>query len=198
MRGITISKYLSTLLFGLGLMAIEGAAQDVPEMSPSLEKQTHITSNSLEVDNSKPEFTRFLFKGNVLITSPGITANCDQMEVTSIRQDPSKDITDSLGNIDKIVATGNVEITENERTAKAGRAEIYPSEGKVILMENPIVQDVEGIVTGHQITLYRDQRRAVVEGLPGQERPTVTLPSLSTFDPKSSEQTPEDNEAESE
>ena len=187
-----LSQYIRILLFGC--VAFEVSAQEAPKMVPSPEGQTHITSNSLEVDDSQPEFTRFLFKGAVAITSPGLDASCDEMEVISMRQDTSRDITEDLGNIDKILATGNVAIKEDERTAEAGRAEIYPREGKVILMENPVVHDTEGTVTGYRITLYQNQRKAVVEGLPGQERPTVTLPSLSPFDLDDSEATEEASE----
>ena len=31
------------------------------------------------------------------------------------------------------------------------------------------------------MTLYRSERRAVVEGAPGGQRPTVTLPALPDF-----------------
>lgn len=145
---------------------------------PPEPSQTHITSDSLEVDSSLDEQTRFLFYGNVRVKSPELAVTCERMEVISSSKDNTTSMTKRLGQILKIVAIGNVEIQETDRRARAGLAELYPREGKIVLKEYPMVENEEGTVTGYRITLYRHQRKAVVEGIRGEQRPTVILPSL--------------------
>ena len=176
-------RYLCCLLF----LPVGGLAVALDVDSPP---ETHITSDRLEVDDSNLEITRFLFEGNVVVTSPHLQTTCDRLEV--LLESPiglDKDRAPDIEGISKVIAIGNVKIQEEQRTATAGRAEIYPKEGKIVLTDNPIVEDNEGIVRGYRMTLYRNQRRAMVEGsMPDGERPTVLLPPLPTFGGLTSEQ----------
>ena len=55
-----------------------------------------------------------------------------------------------------------------------------PKEVKVVLEGNAVVKDEQGRATGHRMTLFQGQGRAIVEGggLEG-ERARVTLPTMS-------------------
>ena len=164
------------LLLSLGVStAVHLCADSKPE--------THITSDTLEVDSSHLERTLFVFQGNVSVKSPHLQATCDHMEVLLERRIGASNDHQAhdIEGIDKVTAVGSVTIKEKERTATAGQAEIYPKEGRIVLSDNPVVQDKEGTLRGYRMTLYRSERRAVVEGAPGGQRPTVTLPALPDF-----------------
>lgn len=160
------------LLFGLGLAAADTTDPRTVIESDSLELVTDIRQN------------RFLFEGNVRVAATNLKATCDRMEVISNRTpDSDPDATlGEIGSIEKILAFGNVVITQSGRTAMAGKAEIYPRQGKVILTENPVVKDDRGMtVTGPRMVMLQGERRVLIEGSDGElveGRPTVTLPSL--------------------
>ena len=54
-------------------------------------------------------------------------------------------------------------------------------ESKVVLEGSAVVQDADGRVAGHRITLLQGQRRAIVEGGgPAGARARITLPAISS------------------
>jgi len=144
--------------------------------------ETIITSNELELVSGEDE-NLFYFLGDVKITGNNLTATADQMVVTSLRQGKSPDGTiGQIGRIEKIVLEGRVKIEQAGREATAGLAEVYPLEGKVILMRNPVVRDAQGVVSGYRMELVKEERKARVFGDPDAKaadgRPTVKLPTL--------------------
>lgn len=171
------------------LLLFLGSAPGLPQAPPALPPpaadtpKTVIESDYLELVTGTDQNV-FLFEGNVRIGGTNLTAECDRMEVIASREveaDPGATFGD-IGAIEKIIAMGSVVIRQAGRTAEAGRAEIFPREGKVILTENPRVTDEKGMVaTGPRMVLNQGERRVVIEGEEGgenRERPTVSLPSL--------------------
>ena len=156
--------------------------------------KTVIESDQLTVLSST-ERNIFYFHSNVRVQDPGLVVTSDDLEIEALRG-TSSDVADTLGEfgaIQRIVATGNVVIEQAGRRAVAGRAEVRPSAGIVILTESPRVYDKYGEVSGWRITLEKSTRRAVVESVPpGKEgadsdtlRPTVkfgALPDLAFSD----------------
>ena len=171
---------ICTLLAGWGMSAVEAEAPS-PGASPA--PKTVIESDYLELVTGTDQNV-FLFEGNVRVEGTNLTAACDRMEVVASREvelDPEATFGE-IGAIEKIIALGSVVISQAGRTAEAGRAEIFPREGKVILTENPRVTDEKGMVaTGPRMVLNQGERRVVIEGTEAsdpEERPTVSLPSL--------------------
>lgn len=167
-----------------GLSPLPGVETE-PEDSDSMPlPKTVIESDHLELKTSAEE-NIFLFEGNVRVEGTNLTAVCDRMEVTASRtadSDPDAAF-GQVGAITHIAALGNVVISQANRTAEAGRADIYPREGKVILTEKPRVTDERGMVaTGTRMVLLQGERRVIIEGEDGEDvsgdRPRVTLPSL--------------------
>lgn len=143
---------------------------------------TVITSDRFEMVGGETE-NYFYFYGNVEVTGTNLRATCDEMEVVADRQAKAGEAVGDVGAIQKIIMKGTVRMMQSGRDAEAGHAEIYPREGKVVLTDNPKVTDSEGTVTGYRMTLFRDQRSALVEGAPegesgGGGRPTITLPGF--------------------
>jgi lipopolysaccharide transport protein LptA len=146
------------------------------ERSPA----TVIESDSMEMVTTDEE-TRFVFSNNVRVTGNNLTVHCDRLEVLSARHDNDRDAAPELGRIQTIFALGNVRIQQETRLATAGRAELFPQEGKIVLLDSPMIIDDQGRVSGERITLYQGESRAVVDS--GEGRPArIILPSLPDLD----------------
>jgi lipopolysaccharide export system protein LptA len=72
-----------------------------------------------------------------------------------------------------------VKIVQGDRVATCGRAEVFPGEDRIVLTENPVVEITSEhyVATGPKMVLYRGQRRAVIEGAPGQ-RVHISMPAI--------------------
>jgi lipopolysaccharide transport protein LptA len=152
-----------------------------PSLSPAQDSdsalpQTVISSDRLEMENEGGK-AFFVFSDNVKLTGNNLIVTCDRLEVHSNRTGDLDANFGKLGSIKQIVAVGNVSISQEGRTARAGRAEVIPAEDKIVLTENPIVIDTQGTVSGERMFFFRGERRAVVESGPsGPAR--VVLPAI--------------------
>ena len=176
---------LALCVLGNG-MASAGAAADVPNTKlpevPRSQEQTVIVSDHLEMRSTEKK-NYFYFKNNVRVEAANLIVESDMLEVVALRKvrmdDPDATIGE-IGAIESIVATGEVAIFQAGREAHAGRAEVLPREGMVILSESPRVIDGETIITGWKIILNKGQRQVTVVPNPDakaedRQRPTITL-----------------------
>lgn len=198
---------LSLMLFAAFALCAFGAAELTLDGGPLSDPnaKTTILSQTLEMVSSDTANT-FYFSKNVRVRSTNLFMTADKMVVTALRENSeasaievektaktaaakrtsSTSANTPLGTIDKIVATGNVNISQQDREATAGHAEFFPKEGRVVLTENPRVVDSKAIVSGWRITLLHGERRVLVEQDPnGTTRPNVDLnelPDMSVTD----------------
>ena len=69
------------------------------------------------------------------------------------------------GRIEKIIALWDVVIMRSDGgIARAGKAVFYQNEEKVVLTDNPSVQQGPDLVEGHRIVMYLKENRSVIEG----------------------------------
>ena len=118
--------------------------------------------------------TRGVCTGNVTLIGTDLKILCDRLEFTALGVG---DKTATLPTLDKfkyMLATGHVVITQADREATCGRAEVLPREDKVILTENPVLIDhgTDWTSAGEKITLLRGERRVIVD------KSRVTGPAL--------------------
>lgn len=141
-------------------------AAGLPACLAAQDAATVITSDRLEMTTNARR-NAFVFEGDVRVEATNMTATCDRLEVLANRRpdsDPDAAI-GQIGRIEEIIATGNVIISQAGRTARAGRAEIFPGEGKVILSDGPRLVDERGVTaTGERMTLEQGRKRALIEG----------------------------------
>lgn len=119
----------------------------------------------------------FSFYGNVHIIANNLTVFCDQVDAYSIKESSDKESTIEIGTFEKIIAIGNVVIQQSGRRAEAGKVEILPLEGKIILTEDPVIFENQVEVRGDKMTLFRGERRAVVERNIGKQV-QIKLPQI--------------------
>lgn len=180
-----ISSLRTAILAGAWVLLLASTAtgqpEEVPpENAPERAPQTVIDSDRVEMVTADGE-TRFLFTDNVVVTGNNLTVQCDRLEVFSARnegeREGGRDSVTEIGSIQLILATGNVRIEQEGREATAGRAELFPVEGKIVLTENPVIRNEQGTVSGERITLNQGEGRALVER--GEDQPArIVLPSL--------------------
>ena len=141
--------------------------------------ETIIEGDQLEMIATEDE-AYFIFTDNIRVIGNNIILTCDRLEVISTRDEddpPGAERLSGMGRIRLIVASGNVRVVQEGREATAGRAEVLPNEGRVILTESPVIRDAQGEVSGERMVLYQGLERAVVES--GPDRPArVVLPNI--------------------
>ena len=184
----------SALLAGLSLLLTAGlrAADPVPArlgnevlLDPKADvratapaPQTTIDSDRLDMKSTDNE-SDFVFSDHVTVHGNDLKLSCDRLEVTTLRGGDLTATVSKLGSFKRLIALGHVVIVQGDREATCGRAELMPGEDKIILTETPVVIDHSnnGSVTGTRITLYRGERRAIVEN-DGSGQTHVTLPAI--------------------
>lgn len=153
-----------------------GALQSEPleETQPA---ETVVKARTVEMIEH-PEKTLFRFIDSVEVAATNLEATCQQMDVSASAADGSTDLQRDL-TVDRIVARDDVVILQKDRIATCDTADILPDAGKVILTGNASVDDAQGKVTGHRITLNQGQRRATVEGAGSNDgRARIIIPGF--------------------
>ena len=164
----------ATTVFLLSTVCLTGpvglAAPAAEETSPTL-----ITSQHLEMQGTENR-NYFYFSGQVEVSGTNLRILCDELIVTSLREGPDGATIGTIRAIESIVAKGSVEIHQAGRSAYAGRAEVDPKAGTVVLSEQPRILDGEVAVEGYQFVLNKGERKFV--SVPDPNAP-VGAPSRS-------------------
>lgn len=147
-----------------------------PPPQPSLVAEkpvlpTEIESERLYIENDGERAT-FLFEGGVALSATNLRLDCDRLEVFASREEDLDAPIGKFGAIQRILATGNVRIEQEERVATAGQAEVLPREEVIILTEEPTVMQAGTTVSGEKLTIERGRGRIQVQG---SERRKVRL-----------------------
>lgn len=163
------------IVYQAPLKNILGHAANPPSAPAALaSEQTVITATALELaQNETGSTTLAVFTGNVIIeTTDGMRLACEHLEVTAARLTDKNPELQPIDKFQHLVASGNVRITQGERTITCGRADVSPRENRITLTQSPVLTDATVHVTasGDPLTLLRDSRR--VEG----KNVRITLP----------------------
>ncbi len=123
--------------------------------------------------------TTTTFRDNVVAVGNGLNLECDFLKVVATRIGDKSATLGKYGKFRYLLATGHVKITQGDRVATSGRAEVFPEEDRIVLTEQPIVriESEHYTASGPRMILYRGQRRAVIEGTP-TDRTHITLPPI--------------------
>lgn len=146
---------------------------------------TTITSDRVEMNSNETQ-NIFKFAGNVKVVGNNLIATSEEMDVFSSKaKNDSKNTSGKgdVGEIEKIIARKNVKIVQPNRITKAGHAELFLKEGRIVLTEDPEIEDPEqGKIAGKRITLFQGQQKAIIEGDEVKnQRPTIVLPAIQNL-----------------
>jgi lipopolysaccharide export system protein LptA len=127
----------------------------------SSEKPIVINSDTLLYEQQQ---RLIIFEGNVKARSEDMQVDCQKMLVY-LNENPSSSSSVESGRIEKIIALRDVVISRSDGgIARAGKAVFYQNEEKVVLTENPSVQQGPDFVEGDRIVMYLKENRSIIEG----------------------------------
>jgi len=138
----------------------------------------HVTADSLSSD-SDAKFAEFI--GNVKATQGDFIIKSDRLKIYYKESAESTAAPGTTESIEKIVATGNVEIKSEEGTGLTEQAE-YDTKTMIVVLtgENSKVFDQKNSVTGSRITIYRNDGRVKVESDKNKKVNAVLYPKEKT------------------
>lgn len=117
-------------------------------------------SEPISVRADKLEFSyrdRVLtYTGEVVVTQADLTLKADVLSVSIDEKGADR--------LRQIVATGNVEIKQGERSATGGKAVFDQQQRRVELTDNPVLREGPNQISGDRVVVYLDEERSVVEG----------------------------------
>lgn len=144
-------------VFMLVFLAVSAAFAAPAARKASSNLPINIKSNELSANN-KGKIA--IFSGKVVAKQGDVTIFCDKMTVFYGA---------AQGEVDKILADGNVRIVQENRTGLAAHAVYDSKEGKVTLTGGaPKVMQGPDTVSGEIITYYLDEDRSNVTGGSGR------------------------------
>ncbi len=172
-------------LFCLGLYLViwgwNGASSFAQESNKKSQlnrkAQIHIISDKMEVSSRK---NLIVFIGNVEANQGNINLKADRLEVYTLETNQKRlkrrpAPKDRAGDIDRIVAIGNVKMGQaKKRFATAARLEYRESTGIAILTGGPRVWEGKNRLVGAKIELNLKEDKTIVHGSP-RRRVSVTL-----------------------
>lgn len=129
---------------------------------PSTGNPIIIHSNTLELDQEKK---LVVFEGKVQAKTEGMVIDCQKLLLYYRGSLTEKEANADFTRIDKIIALGDVIINRFDGgMARAGKAVFYQDEEKVVLTEDPFVQQGPDYVEGQRIIIFLNESRSIVEG----------------------------------
>jgi lipopolysaccharide export system protein LptA len=139
----------------------------------SSEKPIVIHSDTLLFDQQQ---SQIIFEGKVTARSEDMQVDCQKM-IVYLNENPSSGSPAESGRIEKIIALRDVVISRSDGgIARAGKAVFYQNEQKVILTENPSVQQGPDLVEGYRIEMYLRENRSIIEGSPSKRVKATLFP----------------------
>jgi lipopolysaccharide export system protein LptA len=113
---------------------------------------------------SRQQENAVVFSGNVRATQGELILNADTMTVYHNKEkQETNENKGGQGKIKKMIATGNVKLTNNGWVATGDRVEFYSQTRKVILKGNTKVWQGNNIITGETIELDLDADTTIIE-----------------------------------
>lgn len=135
-----------------GLLLTAGVAMAGPPAFSGVDSRqpVEITSDRLEADDVAKSL---VFIGNAVAKQGDITITGDRLTIYYAA---------GGGDVDRIVAEGNVRIIQGNRLATGARAEYFRIEERMVLSGSPRVSEGNNSVQGHEIVLLLKENRSVV------------------------------------
>ncbi len=127
-----------------------------------------VEADKLEFDYEK---NRLIYRGSVHVVQGDLELTSKHLIVTFDRADELQ-----KAQLNRVVAQGDVVITQGERRASGERAVFDQASRQLILRGDPVLRDGPNEVQGDRLTVYLDEGRSVVESSPKKRVSAVLFP----------------------
>ncbi len=143
---------MKPLFFALLIAGVARASTNEPTVINSDRMQSDYVSNV------------GTFEGNVVVIDPRLTLRADKMTVFfGGTNNIVNGVTNQVRAVQRILATGAVEIHVDQKKANCDQADYLTGEDKAILTGSPKVESPDGVVTGKKITIWHGKEKMDVE-----------------------------------
>ena len=175
--GLVLTMFFCLMLLPcLTTHGMAGTDTPKPETADPETKKIHITAQRLISDtaNNNAEFI-----GNVRASQGETLITADSLKIFFSGKSEAGEASPAQS-LEKLVATGNVEIKFDNRLAVARQA-VYITAQRMLILTGPgaTVTSGDNTITGETITFYRADGRFTVEGGPKGRVKAVILPEGS-------------------
>ncbi len=153
------NKILHAVLLLAGLLLLPG-------LSPGAADKKSAPIN-IEADQmiSRAKTNSVIFQGNVDARQGELLIRTDRMTVYySPEETGSPGPGPGGGDVEKLICTGNVQISQGDWLGTGKRMDYFAKERKVVLTGNARAWQGQNMVSGKTITYYLDEGRSIVEG----------------------------------
>jgi lipopolysaccharide transport protein LptA len=151
-----MNKSIALLLLALALipawLPLSAQTADESDMdTPPPPGSTVITSDELHSDQ---ETHVSIFTGNVVVVGTNFRMTCQEMTVYFTNDNK----------VQRLVAVGNVIITQPDRVTHCGHAEYFHDSDTFDLTDQPVILDHKNQVSGPEIIIDRTTQKMTVKG----------------------------------
>ena len=155
---------------------IAAADQPKPQTTGKPVEKIHITAQRL-ISDSNGNYAEFI--GDVKVKQGETAISSDSLKIFFSGNSEAGDNSPAQS-LEKLVASGNVEIKFDNRLAVARQA-VYITAQRMLILTGPgaMVTSGDNTITGETITFYRDDGRFTVEGGSNGRVKAVILPEES-------------------
>ncbi len=177
-QSVNITVFLMLfVLMSVLLFSATGLSQSIDPLNSEQDlKKLHITADSLVASQNNQ---LVIFSGRVIALYELTTIRSDKLQVYYSDHIDKKQLNSS--SIKKIVATGNVQIELEDKTAKCDRAIYLTSSNSLILTgEETRLQSEDSYITGNKITIYQNTGKITVDGSDDKRVNAVFQPQEKT------------------
>ena len=126
-----------------------------------------IVSDRLEADDMA---RKVKFIGHVIVRRGDVTLYAHEVLVTYLQ---------GKGDIEEIIASGEVRIIQNDRIATAARATLYQKEGKIVLTGSARLLQGKDSIEGEEITVLINEEKSIIKAQQGGRVQAIFHPNES-------------------
>jgi lipopolysaccharide export system protein LptA len=173
------------------LLPSDAQSEVIPGIGDAKNTTLNITSDKLVSDRNS-QFV--LFSGNVVAIYGDKTINSDNLKMMYLDVPKNKPGFNE-GKIDKIIATGNVVIKFENKTAYCDKA-VYDQETQTIVLtgKDTRIQSDDNFITGEKITIRQLTGQVIVDGNPEKRVNAVFNPEDSSSNSKNNKDNDKQND----
>lgn len=163
--------YLALFFFlVLSVSAISAPTGERPSSLQALGKEglpIKIVSDRLEADDMA---RKVKFVGHVIVRRGDVTLYAHEVLVTYLQ---------GKGDIEEVIASGEVRIIQEDRIATAERATLYQKEGKIVLTGMARLLQGSDSIEGEEITVLINEEKSIIKAQQGGRVQAIFHPSAA-------------------
>jgi lipopolysaccharide export system protein LptA len=155
---------LAFLVLAAPIPGVRADDRAMPRTEDLGSRPIEITADRLSADSVKHSVS---FEGNVIAKQGDVTMHSDRLFAEYSR---------SAGAIERILAEGNVRVSQQDREARAARAVFYNLEQRIVLSGGADLVQGGNTLKGETVTIYLRENRSVITGGEGGRVKAVIQP----------------------